>query len=344
MSRVWIRVDGGAGIGAGHLMRCLSVAKEAESLGAGVAFLVTGPESASLAAPSGIGVVQVGGDPFALGSEDAGRILELTNPGDAVLVDSYAVSDEFFDALAGRGLRVSYMDDRYLFSAGALDRPRRWDVDVLVDYGFGAEGSGYGGVYAGTATRLLLGPRYAPVRRGFRGVASVRGRDSERRVLVTSGSTNPDRSLERMVEGCLAGCDLPLDVVVGALSGFDSGAFPPDRVSVHRGVGDLAPLMVRAALAVSAAGSTLYELSCAGVPTVACPIVENQSGNATGFAGTGLGISLDSGWVASDVRAAVCRIVSDGLLRQGLSATMMGAVDGRGAERVARALLRLERE
>lgn len=333
-----MRVDCGPGIGAGHLMRCLSVAREAEPLGAEVTFLVSGPESASLAASSGINAMQVGGDPFVLGCEDAGRILELANPGDAVLVDSYAVSDEFFGALAGRGLRVAYMDDRYLFSAGALDRPRRWDIDVVVDYGFRVEELGYGDVYAGAATRLLLGPRYAPVRRGFREAAARRGRDGVQHILVTSGSTNPDRSLERMVEGCLSACGLPLDVIVGALSEFDGSPFPSDRVSVHRGVGDLAPLMARAALAVAAAGSTLYELSCVGVPTVACPIVENQRGNAKGFSRSGLGISLGSGWTADDVKNAVASLDGDQAAARRFHEAMLGAVDGRGSRRIAEIL------
>ena len=338
MSRIWIRADGGPGIGAGHLMRCLSVARAAEALGARARFIVSGPESAALVAPSGVEVAQVGGDPFALGRDDAERVLELAGPGDAVLVDSYGVSEGFFGALAGRGITVVCIDDRYLFSEGPVARPRRWGVDVLVDYGFGAGACGYGEAYAGGATRLLLGPAYAPVRRGFRGARARRDAAAARRVLVTCGSTNPGRALERMAEGCLAACEMPLDVVVGALAEFDEGAFPSERVSVHRGVRDLAPLMERAALAVSAAGSTLYELSCAGVPTVACPIVENQLANAAGFSATGLGIAIDPGWTADDVKDAAASLDGDPAA-DGFHEAMLSAVDGRGSQRIAEVLL-----
>lgn len=338
MSKIWIRADGGPGIGAGHLMRCLSIARAAEALGSKVVFLVSEPESVALIAPAGVEVVQAGGSPFSLGGEDAAKILELAGPGDAVLVDSYAVTDELFNALAGRGLTVAYVDDRYLFAEGALGHPERWNVDFVIDYGFGAESCGYGEVYADSETRLLLGPQFAPVRRGFREARSHRMHGSADRVLITCGSTNPGRSLERMVEGCLAGCNLPMDVIVGGLADFDAGVFSSERITVHRAPHDLAPLMERAAFAISGAGSTLYELSCVGVPAVACQIVENQRANVDAFDELGLGVSLNSGWTADDVKDASAFLAGDIETLERYHKTMLSTVDGRGSLRIIEVL------
>lgn len=330
--------DGGLGIGAGHLMRCLSIAHEVESTGSEAIFLVAGQESRDLVSRSGIECVQVTRTFSALGPADACEILDRAMPGDTVLVDSYAVTKGFFDSLADNELRTAYIDDRYLFALGALERPKLWNVDFVIDYGFGAESCGYGEVYADSETRLLLGSRFAPVRHGFREARSRRSRSTADRVLITCGSTNPERSLERMVEGCLAGCDLPIDVVVGGLADFDVKAFHSERINVHRAPHDLAPFMERAAFAISAAGTTLYELSCVGVPTVACQIVENQRANVDAFGGLGLGISLNLGWSADDVKDASASLSGDIETLECFHEMVLSAVDGRGSLRIAEAL------
>lgn len=337
--RVWIRADGGLGIGAGHLMRCLSIAQEVEASGREVVFLVAGPESIDLVSQSGIEYLQVASNFSSLGSADASEILDRAMPGDAILVDSYAVTEDFFDSLAGNGLRTAYIDDRYLYESGALERPRRWNVDFVIDYGFGAGSCGYGEIYADSETCLLLGPRFAPVRRGFREARAHRMRCNADRVLITCGSTNPKRSLERMVEGCLAGCDLPVDVVVGGLADFDADSIRSERITLHRAPHDLAPFMEKATFAISAAGTTLYELSCVGVPTVACQIVENQRANVDAFGELGLGISLKSDWTADDVNDASASLSGDIVSASRFREAMLHTIDGRGSRRIAKVLV-----
>ena len=338
MGKMWIRADGGPGIGAGHLMRCLSVSLAAQNAGVDVSFLVSNQWSAQFLASSGVKCAHLDGDSFVLGLDDANRILKHARPHDAVLVDSYAVSDAFFDGLSGNGLRIAYIDDRYLFAGGALECPRFWNVDFIIDYGFSADKCSYEDVYAGSRTGLLLGPRYAPVRQVFSESRLHRKQCSTNRVLISCGSTNPKLALEKMVEGCLAGCDLHLDVVIGALAEFNEELFSTNRITVHRGVRNLAPFMERSAFAISAAGMTLYELSCVGVPTIACSIVDNQTGNTNGFRALGLGVSLNNDWKVADVKSAVASLVEDKTVLDRIHSAMIETVDGHGAERIVKVL------
>lgn len=341
---VLMRLDGGEGIGSGHVVRCSSIAAELGRIGVRTVVAASTAESAGLASERGMVATVVGGDPFGLGGADASALAPLMGGGCvAVLVDTYGAGDGFWSRLAGiareTGTPLALIDDRYTFSGGATGEPVRRPADLVVAYDFGADGGSYDRAYSGAA-RLLVGPRYAPVRPGFsRAAASPRG--EVRRVLVSTGSTNPGRSLEALASACVEAVpSAAIDVVLGPGATFVPSPEVAARASVHRGLTDLGPLMSRADIAVSAGGTTLYELACMGVPAVAVPVVENQLENVRGFASLGCGISVTGAHDPGLVQA-VSGLAGDPGLREGLSERARSIVDGRGAERVARALARL---
>lgn len=340
-SVVIIRVDGGMQIGMGHIMRCSAIANELRGWSCEVLFAVSDEASARAVAVAGEHAVILGGRPDSLGAKDGNALRGLVGDSSAtaVLIDSYGVSNAFFSQIRDVG-RTVYLDDAYLFSEGFLVRPHRYDVSAVVNYGFGFSESVYKSLYSGFPTELLIGPAYAPVRNEFLQVRAHCG-DAVRRVLITSGSTNPNRALERMVEGVLSSMPgVAVDVVVGPLGEFGNGLSRENQVFVHENVKSISSLMKVADLAVAAAGSTLYELCCVGVPTIALPIVENQLANAAGFDRLGLGIScLRLDWSANDVRALVTEIAAATKLRQHFSANSRMAVDGRGAQKIAELMI-----
>lgn len=361
--------DANAEIGSGHAVRCRAIAGALEDLGVRVTFAVADERSVAFLGPWGKDAEILGGDCRALGRED-GRMLGnlcCTYGAQSLLVDSYGASGTFFSALRGAApnLRVAYIDDLYNFALGRLDRPRRWDADAVVAYGFGLENSGFDRVYAGTDTKPLIGPRYAPLRPGFANspglLAGVRYAPARvRRIMVTTGSTNPNGMLEAMVSAALAVVpDAEVEVIVGALSDFNLSV--QKRMHVHRGLTDLSSLMHDADLVVSAAGTTLYELCAVGAPTVAVPIVANQLPNADGFEAAGLGLivrpdaCLGTNLAAADTGTTVCdshsftsfearltavirSLASDASARACLSSRMRATVDGKGSIRIARLL------
>jgi spore coat polysaccharide biosynthesis predicted glycosyltransferase SpsG len=88
---------------------------------------------------------------------------------------------------------------------------------------------------------------------------------------------------------------------------------------------------------VTAAGTTLLELACIGVPAAALCVTENQriGYESAVAAGTVLGLgNLDEGtaaWVEP-----WRRLLSDGTLRATIAATGRTTVDGQGAARLVR--------
>lgn len=337
-----IRLDAGVGIGSGHAVRCAAIARELAGMGEACQFAVSGYESARFLGGLGLGSVELGGDPLSLGTSD-GESLALFAGGvgaDTIFVDTYGAGDEFFSALKGsaaEGTTIAYMDDCYTFREGMLARPDKRPVDLVVNYGFAFGEEEYSEVYGGD-TRLAVGPSYAPVRDSFRG-RPYRVSGEVGQVMVTTGSTNPDASLERMVEGIrLSGLGCKVTVVVGPAASFDETCLVGIDSRVLHDVRDMAAIMLSSDIALSAAGSTLYELCCIGVPTAAFPIVENQLGNVKGLSSRGLGLSSGLGWDAQDVAENLSKLASRPYLRREMSNCMRECVDGRGAERIAIAL------
>jgi spore coat polysaccharide biosynthesis predicted glycosyltransferase SpsG len=97
----------------------------------------------------------------------------------------------------------------------------------------------------------------------------------------------------------------------------------------------LAVDLAAADIVVTAGGVTLLEALCLGRPTVAVVTAPNQRSNVEGVVADGA--ALASG--IDDVVTVVERLVGDHALRQELSAAARRVIDGRGAERVADAIV-----
>lgn len=286
MAPTLVRVDANARIGSGHAMRCLTIASRIRNDGGVVIFAVSDEESHSFLKSLGEEPLILGGTATELSAADGTTLAENAVKIHAkhVLIDSYGIDDAFFDTLKEKipqKTMITYIDDMYTYRTGIFEQPHRWTVDNLINYSFYADASLYMSVYESSDTRLLLGPDYAPIREQFLKEEHPLREEIER-VIVMTGSTNPNYALERIVTSCRAA--LPsahIDIVLGHNAAF---AEKTDRkMSLHRGLTDLSELMHSADLAISAAGTTLYELWAAKVPTIGIALYQNQVKNLKGF-------------------------------------------------------------
>ncbi|MEG0375471.1 MAG: UDP-2,4-diacetamido-2,4,6-trideoxy-beta-L-altropyranose hydrolase [Raoultibacter sp.] len=335
-----IRADANVDIGSGHMMRCLTIAKEARSSGIDVIFAVSSEVSVDLPADAGYEIAILS-SPIRKWDAAEGKTLARycqENRVDFLLVDSYAVTNQFFSGLRSIAslITVAYIDDMYTFEHGRLGNPIRRDVDVLVNYGFAEYGEQYRNVYSETNVRLCLGLAYAPVRKEFStDVFAVK--ENIERVLITTGSTNPNDVLETIAEA--VDNTLPeakIDIVVGALSSCSISE--PDNVTLYRGLKDLSSLMKNADMAISAAGTTLYELCAVGLPTIAIALVENQLPNLDGFERMGFGVGFRS-IPPSDILDSALLIFAENVVRRGeYSERMHAEVNVNGARKLIGAI------
>jgi UDP-2,4-diacetamido-2,4,6-trideoxy-beta-L-altropyranose hydrolase len=323
-----IRADGDENIGAGHVVRQLALAQAWYDAGGHVtlasARLASGLRE--LAAAESLEIVRVDGPDDLLH-------VAAERGADWVSVDGYGLADTA-EAVVRGGRPLLVVDDHARVGAPA--------ATVIVAQNLGASAA----TYPGDALRLL-GPRYALLRRAF--ARAERGGDEARakasRVLVTAGGGRPPAVLADVVQWINGmNLDLDIDVIVGRAADAQNlrkATGDNDRVHVRSAVSDMAAVMVRADLAVAAAGSTSWELCALGVPFAAFSTADNQEPVAAALAEAG--VAIDLGWheaLSEQVFVDTVRpFVEDPERRAIMGARGRALVDGHGARRVSAALL-----
>ena len=181
------------------------------------------------------------------------------------------------------------------------------------------------------ASFRLLGPKYAPLREQFADL-KPKVRPSVRKILISTGGTDPYGMAKRLQK--LVQC-VP-----------ETAVMAPGYPRVEK----VAELLLGCDLAISAAGTTLYELCAAGVPTLAFSMSDNQELFAKQMAAAGavtyLG-DIRSQEVLAELEKNVASWLSEHstgealLLRQQESARMHALTDGLGSRRIAGKLIQI---
>jgi UDP-2,4-diacetamido-2,4,6-trideoxy-beta-L-altropyranose hydrolase len=248
----------------------------------------------------------------------------------AIVVDGYGFGPDYLAEASRGGIPVVAIDDHAtgpVPGASLVVNQNIWAPPADPDRGFlfGLD-------------HALLGPAFV---RAVRPPEPVAGR-----VLVTMGGADPDR-LGPVIAEALVGVEgvSSVDLVVGAATPhldrcLDLAAREP-RVRVGHDLPHLAGVMGQARLAIVAAGGTLWEGLMAGAPMIA---VDRDAVQAASVE-----IMLARGVLLGRLRAddvtpdRLATLVRDCLGRPDdldrVSRSGRATVDGRGAERVARAIL-----
>lgn len=240
-------------------------------------------------------------------------------PGDVVVLDGYHLGPADVAAARARGARVAALDD--------LGR-RDIDADVVVNPN---DPHAFDGVQPDG--ELLLGPRYALVRAGFR--RRRRHRSPPGVALVTMGGSDP-RRLGPTLAAVLAASDRVERVVLVEGPGAAGEAVVPGVARV-RDPSDVPATFDAAEVAVCGAGSSVWELLAMGIPVALVVVADNQESIAREAVGAGAAIDLGRpDRAASALGAAVERLADDA---SAMSHAALALVDGRGPERVLDALV-----
>ncbi len=339
---VVFRLDVTKAIGSGHAMRCIAIAQAVEALGGKTRFAVSSQDSAEFLSHQGRSADILPGGTCSLGVSDADVLVKYCKQVDAaaLFIDTYAVTDSLFVRLAEKkpsGLLMTYLDDLYTFQLGNLTKPHAFPVDLVLNYSFYANEDDYRSAYQGD-TELLIGSGFAPLRQEYtRGLSGKALKNDVDRILVTTGSTNPDSILERMV--LLAHRvfkKAEIDVVVGADAHYSG--LRGVGVNVLSSQKTLYKLMKECDICLSAAGSTLYELSAMSVPTLAIVIAPNQLQNARAFEKMRLGHACSMHDPDEEI---IDKLEDLALLevRNDFVSNMHSIIDGNGSRKVAAKLL-----
>ncbi len=336
---VFIRVDGNVHIGSGHVMRCLSLAKALRAENAVCSFVLADETMENVVAQEGfdVCVLHTQWNDLTAETDAMLAVLEKNRPL-MLVVDTYYVTEMYLRTLNGV-VPVVYIDD-----LNAFDYP----VRCVVNYNIYADQLHYS-----PNKRYILGSAYAPLREEF-AQRKLCFRKTAENVLISTGGADVGNVAAEILYHCLksdALRGLKFHLIVGALNAHKEAlrelVRDDRRVILHENVADMANLMQGCDVAISAAGSTLYELCACGVPTVTFATADNQLTPSACFSQKGL--MLNAGDMRDGKQKTSLAVVhqlqklaGDDRLRYDTALKMQRMVDGCGAGRLAKKLLNEE--
>lgn len=341
---VYIRTDGNEKIASGHLVRCLTIAEAIIDHGGKVHFLVSDETSREelLCRMEGREdffsshmKITVLGTEYQHPEQELSVVKQMLQEQEnaVLLIDSYYVTKEYLLELQ-RAAKVYYLDDLQMFDY-PVDGVINYDIRVNADF------------YQSAGAKYLEG-KYAPLRKQFQD-RDYRVQKETGTLLLTTGGTDPANLCGRFLKYFFRKQDSAgwtVHVVVGSMFAnkqeLEDLAASEKNVILHHKVVNMAELMEQCDLAVSAGGTTLFELCAVGVPTLSISVSKNQIPCNEAFAQAGIipyeGNVLEENLVAR-LYAKVMELGSNLSERQRMSERQRKAVDGKGADRLAEILL-----
>ena len=340
LENLLIRCDASVPIGTGHVMRCIAMAQAWQDAGGQVIFAMAETTSAIeeriLAEKMTVlHVEQVPGS--AADAEQTSRLARQASA-DWVVVDGYVFGADYQAGLHNPGLRVLVVDDH--------GRADRYIADIVLNQNPQAREDQY--INRKPSTQLLLGLEYALLRREFTNWRQWK-RDTPaiaRNVLVVMGGTDPENVTQHVLDSLARELDFEIQVVAGGSNPHlaelrESVSKSGAKVRLVENTGNMAELMAWADIAVSAAGTTAWEMCFMGLPALLVVLADNQEpiARALDDAGAALRIGQAATLRAKDIRGQLCRISASHEIMQKMSTRGRALIDGRGAERVVAPML-----
>lgn len=359
MLNIAFRADGGKNIGMGHIMRCLSLARAFKEKGHKVYFFSTLDEGVEKVRQDNFDVIRLPsakqetegffyGNPAHL-TDEARNIIRLLHKYqiDVLLIDAYNVSEKYFLALKPHVSRLVYIDDVNKFP---------YPVDVVINGNITGEYLGYR-KYSEKQI-FLLGLRYNMIRAEFSNLPPRVVKKKVEEIMITTGGADPYNTTCKLLNTLLSTVQLNrlrFNVLVG--SGFTNCRDLVELRKRHNNVflyansvlaesfpdivySEVSSIMLRSDLAISAGGSTLYELAACGTPAMAVILADNQEFIVRKMDELGYVKSL--GWYDRLDNVLVANTVNDMVNnyqeRKEMSSKGQRLLDGKGTERIVNVL------
>jgi len=323
---LWLRGDGGPGIGLGHVARLAALAREAAGRGYACRFALNAdPAARALVAARGFADVVVA--PEALDDEIAFLLARV--PPAPLVTDLRGREPSFYRRLREAGVVVAAVDDMGQETAARL--VINGDADPSY--------ARYREVWP--PQRFLVGTAYTPLEPAYAAEPPPADDPARDRLLITFGGADADDFTRRALAAVEDLAPMAVDVALGPAYGFVDAvravaAASRHDVRVHAPAAAMIALYRRARVALAAGGVTQHELLACGVPTVSVPHVAREKAECDAFAAAGAVVTFgpDELRPGGGVPRAVAALWPDAGRRLTLAAAGRRLVDGRGTARI----------
>ncbi len=349
-----IRADASGSVGAGHVMRCLALTQAWQGHGGRTIWIGHCPIEALRrrirAAEAAFEPLEHPHPHPADVAATRASLSRIARESDASEIIWLVLDGMHFDPAYQEAVRPA--EGRMLLIDDLAAWPQ-YHADLLLNQNLGAERKAY---LCDDHASFLLGPRYALLRREFLPQESWRRKPIElgpsrpARILVTLGGTDSQNATSLVLKG-LERLDLPWEarVVLGAANPQGKVFRPPvsqhgPKVQFLSDVNNMPEQMAWADVAVSAAGTTCWEMAFMELPAAVVVAAENQRVVAEPLAAAGTLVNLGplAELTADRLSAELGVICRDAKRRFAMGQCGRRLVDGRGAERVVAVMSALD--
>lgn len=330
VKRLLIRADADSKIGTGHVMRCLVLAQTWKEQGGEVLFL-TNCQIPSLVER----IKEIAHYQFVFPKKsDIGQILATLKQWQAAfcILDGYHFDSHYQYQLYQSEVKVLLLDD--------MAHCSHYYADIILNQNINADKY----VYEGSAEqKILLGLEYALIRTEFKRFNKYKNNvvEKARKLLITLGGSDPDNITLNILQGLIfLDQGWEVKIVVGAankhLLSLENCVQSYPQFEVLTDVKNMAEVMNWADMAISASGSTVWELLALGVPSLLVVLAENQRHIAEELAqqNSVVYMDMDRLKLKFDIKSAVLALADNTEKRMQMAVGGQKMVNLKGADRV----------
>uniref|UniRef100_UPI0040478714 UDP-2,4-diacetamido-2,4, 6-trideoxy-beta-L-altropyranose hydrolase n=1 Tax=Algoriphagus sp. TaxID=1872435 RepID=UPI0040478714 len=349
------RVDSSMQIGAGHVMRCLTLAKELKKT-ANVQFICRNRKGHLInrIESEGFEVFRLNGEVLKhdieklsevdwLGTTqeqdvlDCTKILKNIKP-DWLIVDHYGIDNFWHERLQKYYKKLLVIDDL---------ANRQYNCDLLLDQNFYQDKNARYKNLVASKCKLLLGPKYALLREEFLSQLPNVENEGVNRVLVYFGGSDIKNNTLKVLQG-IQSCkqaDIFIDVVIGPDSPYrkDILNFSSSMKNIvcFDFVENMAEMMCNSDLYIGSAGTTTWERCCMGLPSIVIGVAENQIEpmEAMELAGMTFFLGSEENVSRAQISALLDNILNNPSVLSKMRKKNLELVDGYGASRCVSEML-----
>lgn len=333
---LYIRADMNEQIATGHIMRCISIADALTVAGEAVTFILADEQAVDLLKQRGYDAIVLHTDWNHMEEEfpALSHVIEK-NQIKKLLIDSYQVTPTYLSEVS-RLVTTFYMDDLNKFD---------YPVNAVICYANYYKKFHY--KMNDRKTEYLLGTKYVPLKKSFWDCKPKNISAKAEKILILTGGSDPYNVSGQLLNAMNKDEFKSIDVICGRYNTNYNALAELYRkyknIKFHRAINNVEEYMQKADIAISAGGTTLYELCACGMPTISYAFADNQLDNVKQFQEDGLidyagDARIDD--IAENVNQYLKKYQDDWQLREKKSEKMQKMVDGKGAMRLAEALMK----
>ena len=342
---LYIRADADSQIGTGHIMRCIALAQAWQDRGGEVTFISRCDSEPLKQRINDEGFILISMDRICPDPSDIKNTLSIlkndtTDQQTWLVLDGYHFTPDYQKAIRDAGMHLLIIDD--------MNHLPHYHADILFNQNIHAPDLTY---HCDKDTTLLMGTRYVLLRREFLKYRNFKRQipDRAKNILVTLGGADPDNVTLKVIEALklLDEPDITVRIIIGPAN--------PHQEILHQAIAsarfeaellinppNIPELMAWADLAVSAAGSTCWELMFMALPSIILVLAENQSAVAKYLMDRKTVVNL--GWMSEctreDINYACKSLIRDNVFRKHLSAQSRMLISGHGSSLVVESIQR----